>query len=68
MLCGCDLKEQLTGRELGEELLISRSMLRAEEEVFLDDVTVRELSETLNVPVKAVYSDGYELLDALLGK
>lgn len=67
LLCGCDLKTQLSGKELGEELLISRSMLRAEEEVFLDDVTVEELSMTLGVPIKAVYNDGYELLDAFLG-
>ncbi len=67
LLCGCDLKAQLKGKELGEELFICRSMLRAEEEVFLDDVTVQELSETLGVPVKAVYNDGYELVDALVG-
>ncbi len=67
LLCGCDLKEQLTGKELGEELVISRSMLRAEEDVFLDDVTLQELSKALSVPVKAVYNDGYELLDAFLG-
>ncbi len=68
LLCGCDLKEQLHGRKLGEQLIISRSMLRAEEEVFLDDVTVCELEKYLGVPVRAVYNDGFELLEALIGE
>ncbi len=68
LLCGQDLIQQLRGRELGEELLISASMLRHEEEVFLDDTTVSQVAEALGVRVRAVENDGYALLDALLNE
>lgn len=62
-----DLIAQLRGRELGEELLISSAMLRTDSDVFLDDLTVPEVSRELGVPVTAVENDGYDLLDAILG-
>ena len=42
-------------------------MLRAEENTFLDDFTVEEVAETLQVPVDIVKSSGQDLLDAVLG-
>lgn len=68
LICGCDLKNQLKGKPLGEELIISSSMLRAEEDVFLDDVTLEELEEYLDVPITAVYNDGYDFIDVLIGE
>jgi hypothetical protein len=41
--------------------------LRDGEEVFLDDITVTELSEKLGIPVTSCVADGYELLDKFLG-
>ena len=67
LLTGRDLREQLADRVLGEELLISRSALRDGEDVFLCDMTVRELSEALGAPVRAVECDGYALVLAILG-
>ena len=62
------LIEQLKDKPLGETLLIPNSMLRQGEQVFLDDVTVEELEEKLNVKVKSISNDGYELIDAICGK
>ena len=67
LLTGGDVCEQLCGKELGEELLFPAVMLRADEEIFLDDTTPCELSERLGVPMRAVRSDGAELIAALLG-
>jgi len=67
LITGGDLIEQLKGRELGEELLITESMLRHGEEVFLDDVTVSDVEDALGVKVTAVPNDGYAFVDALLG-
>ncbi len=67
LLTGRDLLEQLRGLELGDELLIPAVMLRQGEAVFLDDMTVQELSDALHVPVRAVENDGQSLLDAVLG-
>lgn len=62
LITGQDLKNQLLDKELGEKLLIPCHMLRSGEEVFLDDMTVTELSGVLNVPIEIVESDGAKLL------
>lgn len=66
LITGKDIIKQLERCELGEELLLSASMLRHGEDVFLDNTTVAEVEEALRVPVKIVPNDGYELLEALL--
>ncbi len=62
LITGQDLKKQLQGQDLGEKLLLPCHMLRSGEEVFLDDVTVSELSEYLQIPIEIVDSDGAVLL------
>ncbi len=68
LLCGCDMIEQLKGKELGQELLISHSMLKADEDIFLDDITLEELEKQLGVSITPVYNDGYDLIDVILGE
>ena len=68
LLTGSDIKAQLEGKELGEGLLIPHSALRSGEDVFLDDITLSELEESLKVPIIPVYNDGYEFIDAVLGR
>lgn len=67
LLTGQDLIAQLKGRDLGDELLLSSSMIRRDSDVFLDDVTIGEIEEALNIKIRLVPNDGYELLDAILG-
>ncbi len=67
LLTGTDAAEQLSGQELGDELLFPAVMLRADGDVFLDDMTPAELASRLGVPVKASPSDGAALIRALLG-
>ena len=62
-----DLIAQLKGRDLGDELLISSAMLRRDSDVFLDDMTVSDVERELGVPLRSSDSDGYELLDAIMG-
>ena len=52
---------------MGEELLIPSVMLRDGGDMFLDSVTLEELSERLNVKIIPVDNDGFELLDKILG-
>ena len=68
LLTGQDLKEQLSGRNLGEELLLTENMFRDGEDVFLDDMTAAELSGALQVPITIVKSDGKAFLEAVLGR
>jgi len=67
LVTGGDIVSQLAGLDLGERLLLPRNMLRHGETMFLDDMTVEELSETLGVPVRIVEQDGFDLADAIFG-
>lgn len=67
LITGHDLIAQLRGKALGDRLLISSSMLDSTGSVFLDDLTLEDVENALGVPVIAVNSDGYDLLDALRG-
>ena len=67
LLTGQDLKEQLKGKIKGEELLIPRVSLRNEGDKFLDDLTLEELAEFLNIKVSPVENDGYKLLERISG-
>ena len=65
LITGQDLKKQLAGKDLGNALLLPCNMLRSGENVFLDDVTVEELSDHLQVPVRIVDSDGASFVKAI---
>ena len=67
LLTGTDMLEQLMGRELGDELLIPANTLKADEDVFLDDMTPTELSEKLGVLVKPSSDSGDGFIRAILG-
>jgi putative radical SAM enzyme (TIGR03279 family) len=67
LLTGKDISEQLEGEELGDELIVPAAALRKDDNIFLDDMTLDELSEKLGVPVRAGGTSGGELLHALLG-
>ena len=68
LVTGRDLIAQLRGKDLGERLLMPVNMLRHGGDVFLDDVRVSDVEEALGVPVTVVEQDGYDLLDAMLGR
>ena len=66
LLTGRDIINQLKGMELGETLLLSSSMLRHNENVLLDNITVDDIEKELNIKAEITDNDGYEFLDALL--
>ncbi len=67
LLTGKDYLSSLKGKDLGDALLISRTSLRAEGDLFLCGMAKDELSHALGVPVVAVENDGGVFLHALLG-
>lgn len=71
LITGQDLKAQLlekkaSGIDLGDTLLITCNMLRSGEQVFLDDMTVQELEDALDMTLVAVENQGQELIEAML--
>lgn len=67
LLCGRDIKEQLSGRDMGDLAVISSDMLRDGTDVLLDDVAVPELERALNVKIVPADNDGFDLLEKILG-
>jgi len=68
LVTGTDLIAQLRGRELGSRLLIPVNMLRHGGDVFLDDLHVSDVERELQIPVTVVDQDGFDLLDAMMGR
>ena len=68
LITGQDLKKQLKERNLGERLILPCNMLRAGENVFLDDYTVEELEQELGIPVAVADSSGRDLVETVLYK
>jgi len=67
LLTGQDLLAQLRGKDLGTRVLLPQNTLRHGETVFLDDMTLEELSQGLGVPVVPVNQDGFDLFEAVFG-
>lgn len=68
LLCGNDIANGLATKDLFDEVLIPAVSLRREGDLFLDDMSVEELSERLKTKVTPVESDGYVLLQRILGE
>ncbi len=68
LLTGRDIAEQLEGKPLGELLLLPRSALRAEGDLFLCGMSPRELEDALGVPIAFIGEDGAAFVAALLGE
>ena len=67
LLTGKDLIEQLSGQELGDELLIPSSCLRAEGDVLLDDLSPEDIGRALGVKVTPADNDAEKFIGAVLG-
>lgn len=66
LLTGQDILKQLMGKNLGEKLLLPQNVLRSGETVFLDDMTVAELENALQVTVDIVKSSGQDFVESIL--
>ncbi len=67
LLTGGDILKQLMGKDLGEVLFLPRTSLRAEGDLFLDDMSPAELEEGLGTEIAFNDNDGADFLYNLLG-
>ena len=67
LLTGQDVLRRLQQEDLGEEVLIPSNMLMADEDIFLDDMTVGMLSAQLGVPVRRMKKEAAGELSDILG-
>jgi NifB/MoaA-like Fe-S oxidoreductase len=66
LLTGQDILEQLRNEHLGDKLLLPQNVLKSGEPIFLDDMTINELENSLQVPIYIVKSSGQDLIDAII--
>ena len=66
LVTGGDLISQLKGKNIGERLIIPSSMLRFENDLFLDDVSTDDVERELNVELVAVNNNGADLVKATI--
>ena len=67
LLTGTDVLEQLKGKDLGDVVFFPAVMLKADEEIFLDDKTPKDLETALGVPFTVCPCGGAEFARTLLG-
>ncbi len=65
LLTGSDLVRSLKGKALGDVVFITKSMLKDNERVFLDDIYLEDVEKELKVPLVAVGGPN-EMLNELL--
>ena len=62
LVTAIDIIEQIKNYEINETVLIPRSMIKEFDKVFLDDVSINDLSKQIKRKVKVVKVDGSELI------
>jgi NifB/MoaA-like Fe-S oxidoreductase len=67
LLTGRDMVAQLEGKELGDLLLFPENSLRADGDLFLDDMSPEELSDRLGVIARPGHNDGAQFIRDVLG-
>ena len=66
LITGCDLVSQCRDVK-ADEILIVRSMIRAEGDRFLDDMTVEEVRKALPAPLRITENSGEGFWRAISG-
>lgn len=67
LLTGGDIIKQLKGKPLGQRLILPSNTLMADEPKFLDDVTLDQFIEALQVDVCIVESSGADFIHSVIG-
>ena len=66
LVTGGDLIDQLRGDDLGDRLIIPSSMLRFENDLFLDDVSTDDVERELNITLIPINNNGNDLVEAVI--
>ena len=66
LLGGKDIINAAKGQDLGEKLILSRSVLRAEGDLFLDDLTPADLEKELNIKIEFNDCNGKDFVEKIL--
>ncbi len=67
LLTATDILEQLQGIDLGDRVVLPAAVLKADEAVFLDDISLEDFQKALQVPAYIVKSNGMGFIQAITG-
>ena len=65
LITGSDIKDQLKKEEVKDYIIIPKNMLKADENIFLDDVSVQELEEFYGKKIIICEYTGEDLIEVL---
>ncbi len=68
LVTATDIIDQLKDKPLFDNVLIPSSMLRSEQDMFLDSITVDEVEKALNCKLNITYNDGYDFVANILNE
>lgn len=68
LITGQDIIKQLEDKDLGEALLLPSVILKHEEDVMLDDLSIADLEEALQTEIIVVNDDGKSFLKAIINE
>lgn len=68
LVTGGDILTQLEDENLPERFILPSVMLRAEQDLFLDNVSIDDVREKLDRTIDISTNDGFDLLDKILGR
>ena len=66
LITGQDIINQLKGKDLGDELIVTEVMLKSDADIFLDDVTLDDVERELNIKVRKVGNGGENFVNDIL--
>ena len=66
LMTGQDIIAQVKELDLGDALILPENVLKADEPIFLDDISVEEMEKVLGVPVLISPADGEGFIDVVL--
>ncbi|MEN8906259.1 MAG: DUF512 domain-containing protein [Clostridiales bacterium] len=66
LITGRDIIDQLKDENLDDILLICKSMLKSDEDIFLDDYKLTDIERALNVKILPVDNDAKDLINVII--
>ena len=66
LLTATDILAQLKDRDLGDWIVMPSVVLKADEDIFLDDISLEDVQRTLQVPIHIVKSNGMGFIQSVV--
>lgn len=66
LITGQDIISQLKNKKLGDKVIIPKNMLKSDENIFLDDLSVKDLERELNIKVLISEVNGKDFIEKIL--